>query len=819
MAGCVAVFRETNFSSCKVTGTLAIIFEGNYNAATFYVSGAFMTVLNNTCGVIFSLGYPYPECYEYLVINENAVGDGIFVTGNLPTTTLTLRRSLFSGNKWGDGQTQYLVRTPSGSVAIYIIECQFETELVISGAVVPVVEYQENQIGYKHGLTIMSTFERNCWLLTATQGAVIDEGVIQDGICTSEIEVTTGGQRYTKDDAGTGTCLVVRKCLFQSHNGQATNGGAIRYVVVSPASGYIVDSQFLNCETAVTNYGGGFYITVDRLLVERCCGRNCVAVRGTFAYCGSNGAFSEFYENSLWKCGTKERFFGTGGGTIYLVEGPFQLVNTNFTSCSQDTLSAILEQEEEYVGQDIIFSGWLTCLNCSGSYGFGLFYKIGMRFDSCLFRACTSKGWLTQKKGFRMYLRNCQFKYMDGPLALILVAADGKFSFMGCQFSDGSVFPEVVENTVQTHLIGWIESVWNKGYAITLTEKNGCGYLVTSASATFSPLEGFADSSHMTKSSELPRSADFSMTNSFSSTAGCSITSAVSISQTITQSETISISNPFQSTSLFSETDALNQTQYFSPTELFSHSNSVTGSDTVSNSLAFSFSSALMDTETFSATMVFSETNPFSITETIKSTQLLSNSYVLTASNALPLSDQIGISNFFNKTVVLSVTNKFPETESITKTESVPGTSRISISSVLDSTQHFSGTDVLSLSSTNPDAPVTALSDSAQTVINTIMSSDASTESELFSYIEPSSEDVVVNKSPSKFSSEGESPTAEINTAELNTAGAEQEESSEESIVLLVISVVLCVGFVVLMISLIYKEEKRFNPKEVPKAK
>jgi hypothetical protein len=121
-------------------------------------------------------------------------------------------------------------------------------------------------------------------------------------------------------------------------------------------------------------------------------------------------------------------------------EGPCQLRNTNFSECVAEVSASVLVLEAlDFESVIPIVSRFVTCVNCSGSFGFSLLYKWGWnQQDSAFVGVSASESWWTLNDTSYLILRNCLFLKQTGTLFGCLGSTQANIVVISCQF-DGAV--------------------------------------------------------------------------------------------------------------------------------------------------------------------------------------------------------------------------------------------------------------------------------------------------------------------------------------------------------------------------------------------
>jgi hypothetical protein len=397
-------------------------------------------------------------------------------------------------------------------------------------------------------------------------------------------------------------CCSIRSCTFVEIVTEA-NGGAVSFASTNTAyaksDAYVSDSQFLSCTTGNSaNYkGGAIYFQVDASRLIRCCGSLCISHAGTFMSLDKTTGVLDLLDCSLWRCGTVDSDNAGGSGVVSIMWDICRFYNTNFSYCFQKTGAAILEYTADNSGTSTLpvpVSRFITCLHCSGVYGFYFRYRY-LQQELCVYVAISLKAGTTNSGWFRIssyyaWFIFCMFEDYGDTVLFYYPSSRTTLNLMECQLS--GVCPTQVSNVgLQTI---FVKEQATMTYTLWMAVNSICHDVFLVFTDSFTLSNGFRASSSLS-SSKPPAETK----KGFSGTGFLPIT--ISFSGTTT----------FRGSNSFSDSNVYNQSSSFSSSDMFTSSDSLLQTNSFSNSGELSVTHDLSKTGLLSQSSVESRSIGF----------------------------------------------------------------------------------------------------------------------------------------------------------------------------------------------------------------
>jgi hypothetical protein len=149
--------------------------------------------------------------------------------------------------------------------------------------------------------------------------------------------------------------------------------------------------RFASCYTSKTDktlHDGAIYLSVIRVQMINVCGSTCVSFKGTFLSVGGCASWEVSFQSSecpIWNCST-ERSFDNFGIAIQIGAGAFELAETNFSDCRQDSEAFAIEQGNRASTNLLARVFLISSFRSKDDSGFCLINPCSVPYDLCLFR-------------------------------------------------------------------------------------------------------------------------------------------------------------------------------------------------------------------------------------------------------------------------------------------------------------------------------------------------------------------------------------------------------------------------------------------------
>jgi hypothetical protein len=592
-----SILRFMNFSTSIADGGSVIENTGSESITLPSVSLFVTSVLCRGLAVI-KLWHIDPCTFELCTFVNNSLssaGLGIFQLGT--NTPLILRRCLFL---YSQGPLFWKWSPP---VYLYVFQCQFDSEI---GTISADIKGSDNEISYVKIVSLVYPDTNGCIWVALSEGQEVS-GSLTNALCkTNVIELVDKTctsdhpcEHYQPAQINPNQCCVFRKCsFFEMH--YDSDGGVITFVGSAECSGLVTYCQFASCTSNA--YGGALFMTVGRLTVIDSCAAFCRAVVGTFLYANcidDNLNWNEFSGNSFWNCSNDNN-----GGVTLRVCGAFELRGTNFSKCAQANSAAILVCNFAQGETFPMASSFVTCVECSGEFGFDVTYPLGLSFDFFVMNKNTnSVGWYRVQNSI-LVLRNCLFARHTGQLF-----QGNNYTLSECQFSDSVLDVSLTLAPVN------VDNEYDDTLTIRAFASGSCYGLYLAVTHTFSPSHLLSDSSALTGSADFPTSMYFSASSSFSESVSFSKSSIMSSTADMSKTREGSESSVFRMSERGSRSRVLERTSVFSKSKVITYVFSITGHFSQSRVFRSSgeLSRSAVITRAFSATGAFIRSGAFNL--------------------------------------------------------------------------------------------------------------------------------------------------------------------------------------------------------------